>query len=71
MKKMKLYAVISPLCILFAQSALTVQAQKIDDSELQVPMPLERTTAMTRLKLQNGHWMLPTRLHSRYMLLLV
>lgn len=34
MKKMKLYAVISPLCILFAQSALTVQAQKIDDSQL-------------------------------------
>lgn len=34
-------------------------------------MPLERTTAKTRLKLQNGHWMLPTRLHSRYMLLLV
>lgn len=31
---MKLYAVISPLCILFAQSALTVQAQKIDDSQL-------------------------------------
>ena len=36
MKKMKLYAVISPLCILFAQSALTVQAQKIDDSQLRL-----------------------------------
>ena len=33
---MKLYAVISPLCILFAQSALTVQAQKIDDSQLRL-----------------------------------
>lgn len=36
MKKMKLYAVISPLCILFAQSALTVQAQKIDNSQLRL-----------------------------------
>ena len=36
MKKMKLYAVISPLCILFAQSALTAQAQKIDDSQLRL-----------------------------------
>ena len=36
MKIMKLYAVISPLCILFAQSALTVQAQKIDDSQLRL-----------------------------------
>lgn len=33
---MKLYAVILPLCILFAQSALTVQAQKIDDSQLRL-----------------------------------
>lgn len=33
---MKLYAIISPLCILFAQSALTVQAQKIDDSQLRL-----------------------------------
>ena len=33
---MKLYAVISPLCILFAQSVLTVQAQKIDDSQLRL-----------------------------------
>ena len=33
---MKLYAVISTLCILFAQSALTVQAQKIDDSQLRL-----------------------------------
>lgn len=33
---MKLYAVISTLCILFAQSALTVQAQKIDNSQLRL-----------------------------------
>ena len=48
MDKMKLYAVISPLCILFSQGIMPAQAQQLEGGKIQVDSVLAR---------KNGNWM--------------
>ena len=60
MDKMKLYAVISPLCILLSQGIMPAQAQQLAGGKIQVESVLARKNGNRMDAVSYTHLTLPT-----------